>query len=119
MDPQHQPPGPADVPPPSTPVWYAVETATAGTPARVERPLRAIVFAVSGIVVAVAMTLVVGARAGALTIAATLAVAAAWRSTSNVGPAGLAVRSRGFDVFLYGAGAVVIAVLALTAPGID
>jgi hypothetical protein len=119
VDPRTQPPGPADIPPPSTPVWYALEPAPAGSPAHAENPLRAMVLAMSGIVVAVVVALAVGARAGGLALAATLAVAALWRSTSSVGPAGLAIRSRGFDVFLYGGGAATIAVLALTAPGID
>ena len=79
----------------------------------------AIALAMGGVVLAVVVALLVGARAGALTIAATLAVAAMWRSTSSTGPAGLAVRSRGFDLFLYVSAAAVIGVLALTAPGID
>jgi DUF3017 family protein len=119
VEPRTQPPGPADIPPPSTPVWDAGEPASAAAQARIESPIPAIVLAMCGVVLAVGVAVVVGARAGALTIAGTLAVAAAWRSTSNVGPAGFAVRSRGFDVLLYASGAAAIAVLALTAPGID
>lgn len=118
MDPRTKPPGPADIPPPSTPVWHAVEPAAAA-PSRVESPVPAIVLVMSGIVLSVVVALVVGSRAGALTIAATLAVAGAWRATLRVGPPGLAIRSRGFDLLLYWCGSATIAVLALTAPGID
>nr|WP_281360145.1 DUF3017 domain-containing protein [Isoptericola halotolerans] len=72
----------------------------------------------AGMLVAVLLALTVGARVGALTIAATLAVAGTWRATSSSGPVGLAIRSRSFDVFLCWATAGVIAVLALTAPGV-
>lgn len=119
MDPRSQTPGPADIPPPSTPAWHVAEPAATSAQARLESPVPAIVIAAVGIVAAVVVALAVGARGGALVIAAMLAVAAVWRSTSSVGPAGLAVRSRGFDVLLYGSGAATIAVLALTAPAIS
>jgi hypothetical protein len=81
-------------------------------------PVPAIVVSVSGILLAVVLGLTVSAQIGALTIAGTLAVAGAWRATSPSGPAGLAIRSRGIDVFLCWSAATGLSVLALTAPGI-
>ena len=81
-------------------------------------PERAIVTVLSGILLAVLLGVFVSARIGTGTIALTLAVAGTWRALSSTGPVGLVVRSRGFDVFLCWAGAVVIGVLALTAPGL-
>ncbi|MFE5311154.1 DUF3017 domain-containing protein [Isoptericola sp. NPDC056578] len=100
------------------PRWHSVE-AKADAPARhLPGPERAIVTVLAGIVLAVVLGVLVGARVGTGTIALTLAVAGTWRATSSTGPVGLVVRSRGFDVFLCWGGAVVIGVLALTAPGL-
>lgn len=100
------------------PTWHSVE-ATGDEPARtLPGPERAIVTVLSGIVLAVVLGVLVGARVGTGTIALTLAVAGTWRATSSTGPVGLVVRSRGFDVFLCWGGAVVIGLLALTAPGL-
>lgn len=100
------------------PHWHAVEAAPrrGGRPAR--SPVPSILVVLTGIVVAVLLAMMVGARVGSLTMAATLAVAGAWRAVSPSGPMGLAVRSRGFDVFLCWSAASVMGVLALTAPGV-
>lgn len=112
---QPDPPGEGDPAPP----WHAVEAA-ADEPARaLPGPERAIVTMLTGVVLAVVLGVLVGARIGTGTIALTLAVAGTWRATSATGPVGLVVRSRGFDVFLCWAAAVVIGVLALTAPGLS
>jgi hypothetical protein len=102
---------------PAAPQWHAVEAAAdGGRPA--PNPVPAILVALTGITVAVALGLTVGAREGSLALAATLGVAGAWRATSPSGPAGLAIRSRGFDVFLCWGAATALSVLALTAPGV-
>jgi hypothetical protein len=103
------------------PAWHSVEAgAGPDEPARpLPGPERAIVTVLAGIVLAVVLGVLVGARLGTGTIALTLAVAGTWRATSTTGPVGLVVRSRGFDVFLCWGAAVVIGVLALTAPGLS
>ncbi|WP_407318828.1 DUF3017 domain-containing protein [Isoptericola halotolerans] len=100
------------------PHWHAVDAVTPDRVRTPRSPVPAILVVLSGILLAVLVALVVGARLGSLTIAATLAVAGAWRATSSSGPVGLAIRSRGFDVFLCWSVASVIGVLALTAPGV-
>ena len=115
MDPRAQP----DPDPAASPAWHAVGAAAPSpTAARTPGPERAIVTMLCGIVLAVVLGLLVGARLGTLTVAITLAVAGTWRATSGTGPVGLVVRSRGFDVVTCWAAAVVIGVLALTAPGV-
>jgi hypothetical protein len=106
-----------DSPQPAAPRWHAVEVPSA--PGRAgPSPVPAILVALTGILLSVVLGLTVSAQVGSLTIAATLAVAGAWRATSPTGPAGLAIRSRGLDVFLCWSAATGISVLALTAPGI-
>jgi hypothetical protein len=100
----------------ASPRWHAVE-ASAGVGRAAPSPVPAILLALTGIALAVVLGLTIGARAGSLAIAATLGVAGAWRATSPTGPAGLAIRSRGFDVFLCWGAATALSVLALTAPG--
>ncbi|MCA5892553.1 DUF3017 domain-containing protein [Isoptericola sp. NEAU-Y5] len=102
-----------------SPAWHAVGAAApAPTAVPARGPERAIVTMLAGIALAVLLGIVVGARLGTLAIAVTLAVAGTWRATSGTGPVGLVVRSRGFDVFTCWSAAVVIGVLALTAPGL-
>lgn len=79
---------------------------------------RTLVLVAGGIVLAVVLGVAVSARLGALTLAATLAVAGTWRALAPAGPPGLVVRGRTFDVFLCWSTAAVIAFLALTAPGL-
>ncbi|WP_277208765.1 DUF3017 domain-containing protein [Isoptericola croceus] len=100
------------------PHWHAVDATPRdrGRPAR--SPVPAILVVLTGILVAVVLGMTVGARLGSLAIAGTLAVAGAWRAVASAGPVGLAIRSRGFDVFLCWSVASVIGVLALTAPGV-
>jgi len=100
------------------PAWHSVEAGADGPARPLPGPERAIVTVMSGVVLAVVLGVLVGARVGTGTIALTLAVAGTWRATSTTGPVGLVVRSRGFDVFLCWGAAVVIGVLALTAPGL-
>ena len=72
----------------------------------------------AGIAAATLLGVLVDPRAGTLVIAATLAFAGLWRAAKPRTPfaAGIAVRSKGFDLFLYFASALTIAVLALTLP---
>ncbi|WP_402461579.1 DUF3017 domain-containing protein [Isoptericola aurantiacus] len=106
-----------DTDPSVPPRWHSVDAAPRDTRA-VHSPVPAILVAIGGIALAVGIGLTLGARWGSLTIAATLAVAGTWRAVSTSGPAGFAIRSRGFDVFLCWAAATVVAVLAVTAPGV-
>ncbi|CAM3460646.1 hypothetical protein GCM10007368_28530 [Isoptericola cucumis] len=102
-------------------MWHSVDGAAAADPGSARRspgPERAIVTMLCGVLLSVALGLLVGARLGTLVIALTLAVAGTWRATAASGPAGLVVRSRGFDVLTCWGAAVVIGVLALTAPGV-
>ena len=117
MDPRALPDPPGGRKP--APTWHTVEAEHDETPRAVPGPERAIVTVLSGIVLAVLLGVLVGARLGVGVIALTLAVAGTWRATSRTGPVGLVVRSRGFDVFLCWAAAVVIGVLAVTAPGLS
>ncbi|MEG3615815.1 DUF3017 domain-containing protein [Isoptericola haloaureus] len=105
------------VPDTPQPSWHSLD---AGPRQRRDAPspVPAILVVLAGILLAVLLGLLVGARLGSLTIAGTLAVAGTWRAVAPGGPAGLAIRSRGFDVFLCWGAATVIAVLALTAPGV-
>ncbi|MCK0118063.1 Protein of unknown function (DUF3017) [Isoptericola sp. CG 20/1183] len=100
------------------PHWHAVDAAPHAGARPVRSPVPAILVVLAGIVLAVLLGMTVGARLGSLTIAATLAVAGVWRAVSPSGPVGLAIRSRGFDVFLCLSVASVMGVLALTAPGV-
>lgn len=118
MDPRALPDPPGGREP--APAWHSVGAAPdEGPPRAVPGPERAIVTMLTGIVLAVVLGVLVDARIGTGTIALTLAVAGTWRATSATGPVGLVVRSRGFDVFLCWSAAVVIGVLALTAPGLS
>lgn len=73
----------------------------------------------AGVAVATAVALLVDARAGCLVLSAVLTVAGACRALlPGPGPVGITVRSRGLDVFFFLAPAVVLAFLALTAPGV-
>ncbi|MGW8568652.1 DUF3017 domain-containing protein [Isoptericola sp. NPDC055881] len=101
------------------PKWHAVDAEHDEALRAVPGPERAIVTVLSGIVLAVVLGVLVGARLGTGVVALTLAVAGTWRATSATGPVGLVVRSRGFDVVLCWVAAVVIGVLALTAPGLS
>ncbi|SKC50264.1 DUF3017 domain-containing protein [Krasilnikoviella flava] len=101
------------------PSWHSVEAGPVEPARALPGPERAIVTVLGGVVLAVLLGVLVGARLGTGTIALTLAVAGTWRATSSTGPVGLVVRSRGFDVFLCWTGAVVIGLLALTAPGLS
>lgn len=119
MDPRALPDPPRD--PGGTepaPTWHSVGAKGEEPAPPAQGPERAIVTVLAGVVLAVVLGVLVGARIGTGTIALTLAVAGTWRATSATGPVGLVVRSRGFDVFLCWGGAVVIGVLALTAPGL-
>lgn len=102
---------------PAPPPWPAVEAAPR-VPRRSPSPVPAILVMLSGIALSVVLGLTVGARLGALTIAATLAVAGTWRAVSRSGPPGLAVRSRGFDVGLCWTTAIVMGTLAVTVPDV-
>ncbi|MDO8146939.1 MULTISPECIES: DUF3017 domain-containing protein [Isoptericola] len=106
-----------DTPHPARPPWHALD-AGPRQHRDARSPVPAILVVLAGILLAVLLGLLVGARVGSLTIAGTLAVAGTWRAVAPGGPAGLAIRSRGFDVFLCWSAATVVAVLALTAPGV-
>lgn len=81
------------------------------------RGLRAPLAALGGVGGAVVVAIVVGARPAAFVLAGVLAAAAATRGLARGdGPAGVAVRSRAFDVAVLMVLAVGIAVLAATAP---
>jgi hypothetical protein len=100
------------------PPWHAVQPAPDAEPVAAPSPLRAILLSAAGILLVVVLGVAVSARVGALTLAATLAVAGTWRALSPAGPPGLVVRSRGFDAVLCWSAAAVTAFLALTAPGL-
>jgi len=101
------------------PHWHTVDAAPRTPPSgAASTPVPAILMAIGGIMLAVALGFLLSARWGSLTIAATLAVAGLWRATSPSGPAGLAIRTRGFDVFLCWTAAAAVGFLALTAPGV-
>ena len=69
----------------------------------------------AGVAVSTLVAVLVGARAGCFTLAGLLAVAGVCRAAvPGPGPVGITVRSRGLDVFLFLAPAVVMAFLALT-----
>ncbi|WP_425954939.1 DUF3017 domain-containing protein [Xylanimonas sp. McL0601] len=74
--------------------------------------------AVVGVTVAALLGALVSARLGALAVAATLAIAGTWRAVAPraTHAAGIAVRSKSLDVFMYFATAAAIAFLALTVP---
>jgi hypothetical protein len=109
---QHEPvdsdPGPAQ----------AGDAAAPDAAGRTPGPEATILVMLAGTVLAVLLGVVVGARLGTLTVAITLAAAGTWRATAHTGPPGLVVRSRGFDVLTCWGGAVVIGLLAITAPGV-
>lgn len=81
-------------------------------------PRRSMAFACIGVTAAVLLGMFVTMLAGALVLAATLIGCAVWRIAA--GPAtraaGVSVRSRGVDIFLYAATGIAIAILALTVP---
>jgi hypothetical protein len=121
VDPRPQQPDPTSRPPavPSAvPAWHAVEPAPPAESVPAPSPLHAILLSLAGIVLVVVLGVAVSARVGALTLAATLAVAGTWRAVSPAGPPGLVVRSRGFDAVLCWSAAAVTTFLALTAPGL-
>jgi hypothetical protein len=76
------------------------------------------VLATAGVAAAALLGTFVSAQLGALAVALTLAVAGTWRAVAPRAShaAGIAVRSKAFDVFLYLAGAAAIGFLALTVP---
>ncbi|GAA1851328.1 DUF3017 domain-containing protein [Myceligenerans crystallogenes] len=81
------------------------------------RSLRAVWWLCGGVGISLLLGLLIGGRAGTLGIAATLAVAGTFRAVlRGPAPAGLAVRTRGLDVVMYMALAVMIGVLAVVAP---
>lgn len=100
------------------PHWHTVDAAPHERVRPVRSPVPAILVVLAGTVLSVVVAMTVGARFGSLTVAATLGVAGAWRAVSPSGPAGLAIRSREFDVVLCWITAGVMGVLALTAPGV-
>ena len=72
---------------------------------------------VAGVALSTLVTLLVGARAGFLTLAGVLVVAGLSRAVlPGPGPVGITVRSRGLDVFFFLAPAVVIVFLTLSVP---
>lgn len=72
---------------------------------------------VAGVALSTLVTLLVGARAGFLTLSGVLVVAGLCRAVlPGPGPAGITVRSRGLDVFFFLAPAVVIVFLTLSVP---
>lgn len=81
------------------------------------RGMRAVWWLCAGVGFSLLLGLLIGGRAGTLGIAATLAVAGTFRAVlRGPAPVGLAVRTRGLDVVMYMALAVMIGVLAVVAP---
>ncbi|MBD7950323.1 DUF3017 domain-containing protein [Oerskovia sp. Sa4CUA1] len=73
----------------------------------------------AGVLLAVAVTLVVGARAGVLVLVGILVVGAGVRAfLPGPGPVGLTVRTRWTDVIMYLALAGAMGTLAVTVPNI-
>ncbi len=81
-------------------------------------PKGGLVLATAGVLAAAVLGAFVSAKLGALAVALTLAVAGVWRALAPRAShaAGIAVRSKTFDVVLYLGGAAAIAFLALTVP---
>lgn len=81
-------------------------------------PRGSLILAAVGVTAAALLGALVSARLGALAVALTLAVGGTWRAAKPRTPfaAGLAVRSKAVDVFMYFAAAAAIAFLALTVP---
>ncbi|ACZ29779.1 hypothetical protein Xcel_0740 [Xylanimonas cellulosilytica DSM 15894] len=81
-------------------------------------PKGSLVLATAGVLTAALLGAFVSARSGALAIAVTLAAAGTWRAVAprTSYAAGIAVRSKMFDVVLYLGTAAAIAFLALTVP---
>jgi hypothetical protein len=79
-----------------------------------------LIFTVAGVALGGLLGALVSAWAGALVVALTLAGAGVWRAVSPKAThaAGIAVRSRAFDVVFYVGLAAAIAILALTAPSV-
>lgn len=72
-----------------------------------------------GVVLSTALASVVGVLAGLIVLALVLAGAGVWRCLAPApGPVCIAVRSKAFDMALYGGFAALIVFLAVTAPGI-
>ena len=84
-------------------------------------PRGGLVLAVSGVFLSVVFTLLFGARVGAFCIALTLAIAGTWRAVKPRArfAAGIVVRSKNVDVFVYFTLAGLIALLAATVPGLS
>jgi hypothetical protein len=82
-------------------------------------PRNSLIFACAGVGIATLVGTLRSPRAGALIIAATLAIAGVWRAAAPFATraAGIAVRSKTIDVVTYLALAVAIVVLTLSAPG--
>lgn len=94
-------------------------TTTEPTPTTPPRRRIAMWLALSGVVLAVVLAFVVGARAAALLLAAELLVCALVRAIAGTpGPYGIASRSKAFDVSFLLLGAAVMAVLAITADNV-
>jgi len=81
-------------------------------------PRRSMLYASTGVVVSVVLGMMVSMLMGSLALAATLIGCAIWRAKADraTRAAGIAVRSRGVDIFLYAATGIAIAILALTVP---
>lgn len=81
-------------------------------------PRRSMLFASTGVTVTVVLGMFVSMLAGAFALSATLIICAIWRARAvrATRAAGIAVRSRGLDIFLYAATGIAIAILALTVP---
>ncbi|GED09007.1 DUF3017 domain-containing protein [Cellulosimicrobium cellulans] len=121
-------------PPTLVPAWHHVEDEpgdeepSAGAPDDEARPpvpeppaslapsrQPAMWLVLAGVAVSTLVAVLVGARAGCLTLAGLLAVAGVCRAAiPGPGPVGITVRSRGLDVFFFLAPAVVMAFLALS-----
>lgn len=74
--------------------------------------------ALAALVLAVAVTFVVGPRVGSVVLAAELVALGFVRAVSKGAPYGISARSRAFDVSVLMGGGVVILVLALTAQNV-
>lgn len=73
----------------------------------------------AGVLIAVAVTLLIGARAGVLVLVGILVVGAGVRAfLPGPGPVGLTVRTRWTDVIMYLTTATVMGALAVTVPNI-
>ncbi|QAY70183.1 DUF3017 domain-containing protein [Xylanimonas protaetiae] len=114
-------PGPAVPPPGPTPgPTSSGPTSSRPTPPGYRGPSvkGGLVLAVVGVSAAAVLGTFVSARLGAVAVAVTLGVAGTWRAVAPraTHAAGIAVRSKTIDAFLYLATAAAILVLAVTVP---